>query len=70
MKVNVFNSKMALYGDTIESLAEYLEISRQTLSWKIQGKTEFKRDEIDKIITRYELTPEETHEIFFSREEN
>ena len=66
MKVNVFNSKMALYGDTIESLAEYLEISRQTLSMKIQGKSEFKRDEIDKIISRYHLTPEETHEIFFT----
>ena len=66
MKVNVFNSKMALFSDTFESLSEYLGISRQTLSMKINGKTEFKRDEIDKIIIRYKLTPEETHEIFFS----
>ena len=66
MKQNVFNSKMALFEDNIERLAEHLEISRQTLSQKIDGKSEFKRDEIDKIITRYKLTPEETHEIFFS----
>ena len=66
MKANVFNSKMALFEDTIESLSEYLEITRQTLCSKIQGRSEFKRDEIDKIIVRYKLTPEETHEIFFS----
>ena len=66
MKVNVFNSKMALFEDNIETLAEYLGITRQTLSSKIEGTSEFKRDEIDKIITRYKLTPEETHEIFFS----
>lgn len=69
MKTNVFNSKMALFEDTIEELAEYLGISRQTLYSKMQGKSEFKRDEIDKIITRYNLTPEETHEIFFTGEE-
>jgi plasmid maintenance system antidote protein VapI len=66
LKANVFNSKMALFEDSIDSLAEHLNISRQTLSMKISGKSEFKRDEIDKIIARYNLTPEETHEIFFS----
>lgn len=66
MKANVFNSKMALFEDSIETLAKHLGISRQTLAQKINGESEFKRNEIDEIITRYKLTPEETHEIFFS----
>lgn len=66
MRKNVLYSKMALFEDSIEALAECLGISRQTLTSKIEGRSEFKRDEIDKIIIRYKLTPEETHEIFFS----
>ena len=69
MKQNVFYSKMALFEDTVEELAEHLGITRQTLTQKIIGESEFKRDEMDKIITRYKLTPEDTHEIFFSRKE-
>lgn len=65
-KPNVFFSKMALHEDSVEDIAEYLGISRQTLSNKTEGKSEFKRDEIDAIISRYNLTPEETHEMFFS----
>lgn len=60
---------MALFEDTVEELAEHLGITRQTLTQKIIGESEFKRDEMDKIITRYKLTPEDTHEIFFSRKE-
>lgn len=69
MKRNVFNSKMALFEDSVESLAEFLNMSRQTLCSKLECKSEFRRDEIDKIITRYKLTPEETHDIFFSGKE-
>lgn len=69
IKQNVFFSKMALYGDDIETLADYLKISRQTLKSKIECKTEFKRDEIDLIAIRYHLTPEEIHDIFFSQKE-
>lgn len=57
---------MALYEDSLETLAKYLGVTRQTLSQKIDGTAEFKRNEIEKIIVRYELTPEETREIFFS----
>lgn len=64
-KSNVFFSKMALFEDSLEALAECLGISRQTLSSKVEGKSEFKRDEIDTIINRYNLTPEETHDMFF-----
>lgn len=65
-KANVFYSKMALHEDSIDALADALKIARQTLSNKIEGRSEFKRDEIDLIVSRYDLTPEETHEMFFS----
>ena len=66
MKLNVFYSKMALFEDSVESLAKFLGISRQTLRSKLDGKSQFKQVEIDKIADRYRLTPEEIHEIFFN----
>lgn len=66
MKVNVFNSKMVLYGDSLETVAKYLGISRQTLDMKLSGGSEFKQDEIKKLIARWNLTPEEVTEIFFN----
>lgn len=70
MKANILYSKMALFEDDRESLAEYLGIKRQTLVGKLQGDYDFKQGEIDKIIARYKLTPEETYDIFFSKKEN
>lgn len=62
---------MALFDDSMEALAEHLNMSRQTLGSKLQGLSEFTRDEIAKIIIRYKLTPEETFEIFsFERSNN
>lgn len=69
MKKNVLFSKMALFSDSIETLAEYLSITRQTLTQKIEGKSQFKQKEIKMIAVRYKLTPEETHEIFLEEEE-
>lgn len=69
MKVNVLDSKRVLFGDNLESLAEYLEISRQTLSAKLKGEYAFKDTEIRKITSRYNLTPEEVYDIFISDEE-
>lgn len=69
MKKNVLFSKMALFGDSVEMLAEYLGITRQTLTQKIEGKSQFKTDEMKMIIKRYKLTPEEAHEIFLDEED-
>lgn len=60
---------MALHEDTVESLAEYLEISRQTLCEKRDGKREFKQGEMTKIAIRWNLTPEETVDMFLSEDE-
>lgn len=66
IKQNVLFSKMALYEDSIEDLAAYLRITRQTLLCKIKGRSEFKGSEINLIAARYHLTPEEICEIFHS----
>lgn len=61
----LLKSKMTLNEDTLETLAEYLHISRQTLYFKITNRTDFTQSEIKAIIIRYALTAEETNEIFF-----
>lgn len=68
MKVKLFKSKMALNGDDIESLSEFLGVSRQTLSAKINGKYQFKQNEITKIAARWNLTPEDVYEVFHDSE--
>lgn len=53
-------------GDTNKELAEYLGISEQSVSNKInESGTEFKQGEIAKIKERYNLTAEQVATIFF-----
>ena len=66
MNTYLLGSKMTLFSDTVTNLAEYLEVSTWTLHYKMRGESEFMRDEIQKIIKRYNLTPEEVIEIFFT----
>lgn len=65
MNVKLLRSKMVLAGDTQKELAEYLSICQLALSNKMLGKVQFKAEEIAKIIWKYDLTPQETHDIFF-----
>ena len=69
LKRNFFNSKMALFNDTVSSLAEYLGISRQTLTLKLDNKSDFTQSEIKKIVIKYNLTPDEMDQIFFGDED-
>ena len=69
VKRNLFNSKMALFNDNLTTLADYLGISRQTLSLKLDNKSDFTQSEIKKIAIRYHLTPDEVNEIFFGDED-
>ena len=60
-------SVMTLHGDTNKDLAEYLNISEQSVSCKInENGTEFKQGEIAKIKDRYNLSPSELEAIFFN----
>lgn len=66
VKKNLLEAKMKIYGDTQKDLAEVIGISLQTFNLKLNGKSEFTRDEIQKIKVRYNLTAEEIDEIFFA----
>lgn len=68
MNKRKLESKMVLYGDNGQKLADYLGIARATLSSKLNetNGAQFKQGEIKKIKERYELTSEEVSEIFFT----
>lgn len=64
-RISMFRSKMNLYGDnTLDSLADYLGIARQTLSRKLNGEADFTQTEMSMIKIRYNLTNEEFTQIF------
>lgn len=67
MNKNFLLSIMALYGDKNKELADYLGISEQSVSNKInEAGTEFKLREIKLIKKRYHLTAEQIDLIFFA----
>lgn len=63
-----FKSKMILFDDNLDTLADAINISRQSLSKKINNKIDFWQSEINIISKRYQLTPEELERMFFSNE--
>lgn len=65
MQSKLFRSKMVLNDDNYQTVSECLGITRQTLAEKLQGSSEFKQTEIDRLITRWNLTPHEVVQIFF-----
>lgn len=60
-------AKMALSGYTAYKLAEDIKLSRQSMSYKINGKREFNVDEINAISGLLNLTLEERDAIFFDK---
>lgn len=67
MNKNLLKSVMVRHGDTNASLAEYLGITEQSVSNKInENGTEFKQGEILKIKTRYDLDSDMVDQIFFA----
>ena len=67
MNKALLRSVMALYGDTNKDLADYLGISEQSLSKKInENETEFKQGEIKRIKVRYNLSADQVDLIFFA----
>ena len=51
-------------GDTVESLAEHLEIGRGALSAKMNNRRDFKLTEVIRITRKYKLTNEQVISVF------
>ena len=67
MKKEQLRSIMVLHGDTNKDLADYLGISEQSVSNKInENGTEFKQGEIARIKMKYNLSCEQIDNIFFA----
>lgn len=67
MNKELFRSIMVLYGDTNKDLADYLGITEQSVSNKInENGTEFKLVEMRLIKRRYSLTSDLVDRIFFA----
>ena len=66
MNSKLLRSVMTLHGDTNATLADFLGITSQSVSNKInQNGTEFKQGEISKIKARYGLSKDMVDRIFF-----
>ena len=67
MNKDLLRSIMVLNGDTNRDLADFLDISEQSVSNKInENGTEFKQSEIAAILQRYNLTADQVTNIFFA----
>lgn len=66
MNTTELKKVMLDHGDTSKALADYLEMAESTFSTKIHERgAAFRKREIQKIIDRYGLTPDQTMVIFF-----
>lgn len=66
MNTQLLKSQMTLAKDTLASLAKALGRTSGTVWLKVNGKSEFTQSEIAVIAKRYELSPEQIEQIFFS----
>ena len=65
MNTRLLKSIMVLNDDNLMTLATHLGLSRQTLSLKVDGISDFKLNEVRMIRDKYKLSDSETIEIFF-----
>lgn len=66
MNSNLLKAMIVKNGDTQEKLAEAMGLPTSAINMRINGRTEFRRNEINFIKQRYSLTSEEIDSIFFS----
>ena len=66
MNKNELKAEMLRHGDTNETLAEALGISKVSISKKLNARKDFKQTEIRLMKERYNLTGEDLIRIFFA----
>lgn len=64
MQTKLLKSKMVLHGDTLKKLSEEMGLTVRALCYKVNGKCQFKADEIKIIKDRYGLSDSDVAEIF------
>ena len=67
MNKNELKAVMVKNGDRQEDLAAALDMSASALSSRMNGNTPFTQPEIEAIVVRYSLTPEDVMRIFFAQ---
>ena len=65
-KANLFRAKLKEFDKTIDDMAVVLGISSATVSRKINGNSEFKRNEIQLLRYALKLSDDEVNAIFFA----
>lgn len=66
MNTKLFKIYMIKNNDTQKSLAEALGLPQSAVNARINGKTQFRQDEINIIRVRWNLSDKETVDIFFA----
>jgi len=68
MNTTLFKMHMVKNNDTQARLAEDMNLPTSALNMRINGKIQFRQNEINFIRKRYNLSDQETVDIFFSDE--
>ena len=68
MNATLLRMHMVANNDTQTELSRDMGIAQSALSMRINGKTEFRQNEINLIKKRYNLSDKETIDIFFADE--
>lgn len=67
MDKQLFRSIMILNGDTQSILAEVLNLPQSAISARVNGKTPFRQNEINLLRLRWNLSDEQTVDVFFTK---
>ncbi len=65
MDIEKLKAYFRFYDDTYAKLADALGINKATACMKMNGSNQFKRDEIEIVIKRYNMKAYDVMEIFF-----
>lgn len=66
MDMNLLRYFMGLHGDNQSTLAAAIGLSQSALSARMNGKTDFRKNEMETIRKRYDLDAENIQRIFFA----
>lgn len=66
MNTNELKGKIVANGMNVGSFCERFSFNRSTFDRKLNGASEFNRNEIERIVHALDLSPEDIRNIFFT----